>query len=73
MADVVFRLRNIAALNLHNLNELAEDQINAGVLNISQTALKMFDSFFLFLFFYPFHHLQFIFLHAGHQYPVLST
>lgn len=41
MANVVFCLRNIAVLNLHN--ELAEDRVSADVLNILQTALKMFN------------------------------
>jgi len=45
MADVVFCLRNTAARNLHNSNELAKDRVSAGVLNILQTALKMFNLF----------------------------
>lgn len=31
MADVVFYLRNTAACNLHNSNELTKDRVNAGV------------------------------------------
>lgn len=70
MADVVFCLRNTAARNLHNSNELAKDRVSAGVLNILQTALKMFN-----LFFFPhlFHHLQFIFLHGASILGFINT